>query len=271
MGVFPLHLWLPVVFERGRAPLVVVTVVSPLGSFAMARLGLELFPWALAPARGWVLALGAGSAVYGALLALSQHQARRQQGFLGLSFAGLVLSGLVSAEAEGLSGALLHAMAIALARVGLLVCLCGVEARTGTLDVRLLGGLFARLPGLATGFLLLGLAAVGFPGTVAFISEDLLLQGLLHQDAPSAVAILIASALGGIVLVRSYKQIFLGPASPHSPLEHVEGTLPREGAALIFLAVALVAGGFFPAPLLAIREEVIHGALRGAVRLLHAP
>jgi NADH-quinone oxidoreductase subunit M len=258
MGVFPLHLWLPVVFERGRLPLVVPAVVSPLGSFALARIGLSLFPEALDRLRPALLVIGAGSAIYGALLALGQHHARRYLGYLSVSIAGFLLCGLASPEPQGVSGALLHDVATTLALTGLLAVVRGLEARAGTLDMRRLGGLVGRAPHMATGFLLLGLAVLGFPGTATFVSEDLLVQGLLHEHAVVTVLLLVAAAVNGVSLVRTFERIFLVPPAPHAPdLGHVADLLPRERLVAVGLVLSLLAGGFVPAPLLAIREGVV--------------
>ncbi|MFT3770841.1 MAG: proton-conducting transporter membrane subunit [Minicystis sp.] len=273
MGVFPLHLWLPVVFERGRLPLVIPTIVSPLGSFALARLGLSLFPAAMDTLRPALLITGAVSALYGALLALGQHNARRQLGFLYVSIAGFLLAGLASPEPQGVSGALFHDVAVTLAITGLFAILRGVEARTGTLDMRRLGGLVSRVPQMATGYLLVGLATVGFPGTATFVSEDLLVQGLLHEHAVATVLLLGATALNGVSLLRSFKRIFLGPPAIHAPaLGHVEDLLPRERLVALAFIACLLAGGFVPTPLLAIREGVVMGsAPRAGESPAHAP
>lgn len=257
LGIVPLHGWIPVLFERGALPIVVLTLVSPMGSFTLVRLGFSLFPSTLADLRPVLLALGAISAVYGSLLALGQHNARRQLGFLWISICGFLLSGLASAGVEGVAGALFHDVAVSLAMTGLLLIVRAIEVRTGTADMRRLGGLVSRTPAMATAYLLLGLAAIGFPGTATFVSEDLLVQGLLHDHSITTGLLLLASALNGVSLVRSFKRIFLGPPAAHGPeLGHVVDLLPRERAVAVVLVVVLLAGGAIPAPLLAIREGV---------------
>ena len=50
-------------------------------------------------------------------------------------------------------------------------------ARTGTADMRELGGIVRRVPGLSACFFLFGLATIAIPGTVAFAAEDLAVAG----------------------------------------------------------------------------------------------
>jgi len=117
-----------------------------------------------------------------------------------------------------------------------------------------LGSLVVNAPGLATGYLLLALATVAFPGTATFMSEDLLVKALLKEHSVVATGLLIATALNGLTLFRTWKRIFLGPPSAHAPnLARVADVQPRErwtGAALMF---ALLVGGLAPTPLLLLR------------------
>lgn len=258
LGIVPMHFWMPTFVERGRATLVALIILSPLGASGLLLLGQDLFPGAWSMMRPWLFTLGALSAVYGALLALGQHHARRMLGFLGISLGGEVLVGLASATFQGESGAVFLAVAMALAFPGLLLCIRGIEARAGTADMRRLGGLSSLFSEMAAGYLILGLSIVGFPGTATFISEDLLMQGLSHQHIGLAALLLSITAINGITLVRSFKRIFLGSAARYAPrLPPNTGLLARERIVLWTLAAALLLGGFLPKPLLAVREGML--------------
>jgi NADH-quinone oxidoreductase subunit M len=262
MGIFPFHLWVPIALGRGRLAVMLPSVVSPIGSYVLVRLAIGLFPVAT---RGWcgvLTAMATVSALYGAVLALGQHDARRQLGYLWSSVAGFVLAGAATLDAQGLSGALVHDLALTIALTGLVLIVRAVEARTGTTDFRRLGGLVTQAPRMATGYFLLGAAAVGFPATVTFVSEDLVVQGLIRTRPVVAVALLMAMAINGVTLVRSFKRIFLGPTSRYLHEDAVvHDLLPRERWVLALLVVALLAGGFVPTPLLAIRRQVESGIL----------
>jgi NADH-quinone oxidoreductase subunit M len=262
MGIFPFHVWIPVALGRGRLAVMLPSIVSPLGSFAVVRLALGLFPDATRRASHVMMIFAVISALYGAVVALGQNHARRQIGYLWTSFAGFVLAGIATMDAQGLSGALVHDLALTIAITGLALIVRSVEARTGTADFRRLGGLVLQLPRMATGYFLLGAAAVGFPATVTFVSEDLVVQGLVRTRPVFAVLFLVAMAVNGVTLVRSFKRIFLGPASAylgdHSKLDDL---LVRERWVSVLFFLALLAGGSVPTPLLAIRRQVETGIL----------
>jgi NADH-quinone oxidoreductase subunit M len=261
MGVFPLHAWVPFTVQRAPLALVIPTIVSPLGSYVLARVGLAMFPETFGAATGVLVPLGAVSTVYGALLGLGQRDLRRQIGFFLVSTTGLVVVGLFSLDVRGMSGALLHEVAALLSVLGLLLVAWGIEARTGTADLHRLGSLVRVAPRMAAVFFLLGAAAVGFPGTIGFVSEDLLMQGLLREHPVMTALLLGATALNGIALMRAFKRAFLGAPSKHTvDTRHFDDMLPREAWISAVLVAALLAGGLVPAPVLAIREGVV-GAL----------
>ncbi|MBL9028284.1 MAG: hypothetical protein JNL21_39195 [Myxococcales bacterium] len=256
LGVFPLHAWVPAVAEHVRGPVGSLTVVSPIGALVALRACLELFPEGVPGLVPVLLPLAALSSAYGALLALGQDHAGRQLGYVWVSASGTVLAGLCSLDARAVSGALLQHLALLLSMTGLWLHLRAVACRTTTEDMRRLGGLIATAPGLATGFLLLGLATVSFPGTATFFSEDLLVQGLLADHPFVGSVLLVATAINGISLVRAFKRIFLGEVSPHAAAPLVEDILPRERVASLAIVLALLVGGLAPTPLLLLREGV---------------
>ena len=258
MGVAPLHLWVPVVFERAPVPWVLSSSVSPLGSFAIARLAIAICPTLFNTYAPYTVVWGAFAALYGAVLALGQNNARRLLGYLWVSLSGVVCSALLSMSSLGISGALLHDIAITTSVSGLLLIVRATESRTGTSDMRRLGGLVKKAPRLTTAFLLLAVAALGLPGTVSFVSEDLLIQGLLHDYAFATVIIVTIMALNGVTLLRAFKRIFLGSGTAQSvDIRRVEDVLFREQLTVFALLFALLAGGVVPTPVIAIRQGVI--------------
>lgn len=268
IGCFPLHVWIPPLGERGPGPLAMVTFATPLGMFLLARVLLPLFPELCARVMPWLLPLGLLSAAYGAVVALGQHDLRRMLGYFWVSQQGFLLVGIAAWNAQSVSGALLYAIGAVVARTGLLILAAALAARTGTADLRLLGGLVGRAPRMATAFLLLCAAAIGFPGTIGFVAEDLLVQGLLRSHGAAAVALLLVTALDGIVLFRAYQATFLGEPAPHGEPGGADlaDLRPRERAVAAALVLLLVVFGFAAAPLLAIRQGVVDSLKLADVR-----
>ncbi len=263
IGCFPFHLWIAPLSNHGPGPLNMVTFSTPLGIFVIARVLLPVFPQVCQLAFPYLLSLAVLSALYAAVVGLGQHDLRRALGYFWMSQQGFLLAGLSSLTSEGISGALLHAIGTVIVRVGLVLIALSVVARAGTSDVRFLGGFAARAPLMATSFLLLSIAAIGLPGTAGFVSEDLIVQGLLREHPLSAVMLLITTALNGILLFSLFVRVFLAGSSPlPGSLKNNEFPefLPRERWVSVFLIGLLLLGGLASAPLLSVRTSVV-GAL----------
>ena len=272
MGIFPLHLWLTAAAWRAPGYSAMPALFTSLGSFGLARVVMPLFPQLCLQVSTPLVILGTGTALYGALLAVGQFDLRRVIGYFWVSQMGLVLTGLAALNATGVAGGLLQAMSSVVEVCGLMLIALEVEARAGTTDMRLLGGLVRRAPRMATGFLLLSAAAVGFPGTISFVAEDLAIQGLLSGHEIAATVLLIVTAINGITLFKAFKQTFLGPGSQHAvALRSFEDLRGWEYRASVAMMGTLLVGGFMPQPLIAVRAGVVDALKRIEVGELEHP
>ena len=120
-----------------------------------------------------------------------------------------------------------------------------LEARFGRVSLTDYHGLYEHSPSLAVFFLLTGLASVGFPGTIGFISVELLVDSAVNANLYVGIAVVTASALNGIAVVRAYFLLFTGA-------RHVStvslGTGLRERIGVLTLSALILAGGIFPQP-----------------------
>lgn len=268
MAVVPFHSWLPVLMARGPYGLGLLLVNVHAGLHLLVRVVMPLLPAQWSHAGPLLGVLGLCGALYGAVLALAQMDLRRMVGFLLVSQSGLLLAGLAMANVQSIAGALLQSVAVGLALTGLMLMVRAIEARTGTADLTRLGGLVRRVPRLAAFFFLLGFASLGFPGTLSFVGEDLLLHGILGAHPLVALPMLLATALNGITFLRAFQRTFLGtPPHGHAPvLETVEDLLPRERWAALGLSLLLFLGGLMPGPLLHLRESQVESLVEGFQR-----
>jgi NADH-quinone oxidoreductase subunit M len=215
--------------------------VAPLaGVYAAVRLVLPIAPdWVLRSIGLFSMA----TAVYAAGMALIQRDARRFFAYLFLSHASLVLVGLELHTAITLTGALALWISAALSLTGFGLTMRALEARFGRLTLADFRGLYEHSPALAMCFLLMGLASVGFPGTLGFVAAELLVDGAVKASPYVGLAVVLAAALNGIAIVRAYFQLFTG-TRPVSTVSLAVG--PREQAAVLTLTVLVLGGGLFP-------------------------
>jgi NADH-quinone oxidoreductase subunit M len=245
-GIFPFHAWLPEAFDRGRLGPAVLFSAPQLGTYVTLVL---IVPQSSAAALSLIATLALVTAVYGAALALFQRDARRSCGYLFVSQSALVMAGLERTSTIALAGSLVLWISSAVAFTGIARCVLSLEARRGRLDLSQHHGGYAQMPLLAVSFLILGLACTGFPGTLGFIGEELLVDGATQARPILGFSVVAAGALTGVAVLRMYFSLFCGRREPSAPL-HVRR---REAVAFALIAVFLIGTGIAPGPIVASR------------------
>jgi formate hydrogenlyase subunit 3/multisubunit Na+/H+ antiporter MnhD subunit len=259
-GVVPLHVWLP--RAHPEAPSHVSALMSgamvKLGIYGILRVGWDLLGGG---PRWWgvvVLVVGAVSALFGILHALVASDLKRLLAYsttenvglilIGVGAAGLFLaSGNRALAGVALAAALLHVVNHA-AFKGLLFMGAGsVVAATGTRDLDRLGGLARRMPVTSATFAVGALAIAALPPMNGFVSEWLLLQGLVHSLPSSTVAVAVTMPVavavvaltGGLAVATFVKAFGTGfLAMPRSP----EADAAHESPATMLVGLSLLAG-----------------------------
>ena len=146
-----------------------------------------------------------------------------------------------------------------LSLAGFGLTLRALEARFGRLSLADFHGLYDHSPALAVCFLLTGLASVGFPGTLGFIAAELLIDGAVEANPYVGGAVMLATALNGIAVVRAYFYLFTG--ARHSSTISLKVSM-RERLAVLTLAALILGGGIYPQPGVASRYQAAQTLLR---------
>jgi NADH-quinone oxidoreductase subunit M len=259
LGIPPLHTWLPALSETLPSSALLSLTGVPLAVHVMVRFALAPLPRALPSEAVVVTALGLVGLVYGAVLAVSQPRLRRLVAFVVVAQSSALLVGLSSGARVSVMGALTNALAVALGGHGLLLAAAAVEARIGAVDLRALHGVARPAPRLAAAMWLLALGALGMPGSLTFVGEDLLLQGLMRPHPVVASVMVGSTALLAVAVFRAVFRTSMGPTAAWN--RTAPDLLPRERA-LLALALAAALSGVFPRPLITALEADADALLR---------
>jgi NADH-quinone oxidoreductase subunit M len=245
MGLIPLHGWLPTLTQHGALGSTVLVVASQSGTYMFVRVVFAFFPGDGGGLLPWLTVGGIASALYASVLALVQDDLRRLVGWLSVSQQGLMIVGLCSLEPDGMAGAVVYWVSYGTAVTGLALAIWAVQARTGTARISELGGLVRSCPRLTLAFAAFSVASVGFPGSLGFVAEDLLVHGVLEVAPLVGAMMIVATALNGMALVRALFRTFFGPARIEAPAD----LRPRELWIVAGLAALAFGLGLWPAPL----------------------
>jgi NADH-quinone oxidoreductase subunit M len=192
-------------------------------------------------------------------MAVVQREERRFFAHLFLSYASLVLVGLELHTERSLCASLCLWFSALLSLGGFGLTIRALEARFGRLSLAEYHGLYEHAPTLAVFFLLTGLASVGFPGTVGFISTELLVDSVVEANIYAGIGVLIASALNGIAVLRAYLLLFTGARHASSVSVAIS---TRERVAVLTLSALIILAGIVPQPGVTTREKAAAAILK---------
>lgn len=254
-GLAPGHGWLVLLVERAPLAIAVAFLAPQLAAWAYLNRFAELASGLPATLLGTAAAF---TALTAAGLGMVQVEARRALAFLILSQSSLVLLGASAGSATARVGAIVTWDSLALAVAGLAMTFAAAEARRGQLMLVRAGEGVSGTPRLATAMLLFGLAVVGFPLSLGFIGEDLLIEGAafpVHR-----LITISAAALNGITALRAYLYLFSGAVTAGE-----QDLRRRESVAAAVLLVTLLIGGVAPRLFVSVTTETEHIEAAGDV------
>jgi len=261
-GLFPFHGWFAGSFESAPLLWLMLLFNGHLGGLLVLRRGVADFGW-----PRWWMDLACGlvivSSVVCSLRSLVEANPRRLLAYLFVGQSGLVVGGMLVANAEGLAGALMHWLVVVIAASGLTAILRLLETRVSGEDWwRRRQGLGVGAPRLATLFLLFALTLAGLPGTLGYCSQELLFNAATERSFYLGLTLALTSALNAIGVFRIFSTLFLGV--PAKNALRIPDLLPRERWPLAVCIVILLLGGFFPRKVLQISAPEIALAGRAA-------
>ncbi|MFT4087233.1 MAG: NADH-quinone oxidoreductase subunit M [Gordonia sp. (in: high G+C Gram-positive bacteria)] len=255
--LWPLHTWLPdaAVSATPASAVMMMAVMDKVGTFAMLRFCLGLFPEASQTFAPIICALAVVSIVYGAIMAIGQRDLMRLISYTSISHFGFIVLGVFALTAQGMSGATLYMVNHGISTAALFLIAGFLVSRRGSRLIADYGGVQKLAPVLAGTFLVAGLATLSLPGMGPFISEFLVLIGTFVRYPVAAIFAATALVLSAIYILWTYQRVMGGPPKPDA-LPDTAGTTSshrritdlsvREKIVVAPLIVALLVLGFFP-------------------------
>ncbi|MER5475582.1 NADH-quinone oxidoreductase subunit M [Streptomyces sp. NPDC002734] len=256
--LWPLHTWLPNAMGEATAPVAVLitAVVDKVGTFAMLRFCLGLFPEASKWATPVVLVLALISIVYGALLAVGQRDIKRLVAYASISHFGFIILGVFVMTSQGQSGATLYMVNHGISTAALMLVAGFLISRRGSRLIADYGGVQKVAPVLAGTFLIGGLATLSLPGLAPFVSEFLVLVGAFARYPVVGVIATFGIVLAALYTLVLYQRTMTGPVRPE--VAKLPDLRVRELAVAAPLIALLIFLGVYPQPL----TDLVNPAVR---------
>ena len=262
-GAMPFHTWIP---DAGvDAPVTFMAFLPAafeklLGIYLLARIALDFFK--IRPGSGLSILLmivGAVTIVLAVLMALVQKDLKRLLSYHAISQVGYMILGIGTAIPIGIAGGLFHMINHAMYKSGLFLSAGSVEHRTGTTELKKLGGLRRDMPLTAFGFTVCALAISGVWPLNGFVSKEMIFHGALESGY---TIFAIAAWIGAIFTFASFLKaghsIFFGERTREVPA--VQESQPAIVIPILVLAgLCILFGVYNKLPLTLFIQPILAG------------
>ncbi len=259
VGASPFHWWIPDVYEGSPTPITALmasaTKVAAFG--ALLRVLYSAFTgltWDWRPVLWGVAIL---TMIVGAVLGVTQTDVKRMLTYSSIAHVGFVLTGVIAANAAGLSGSMFYLLAYGLSTVGAFGMLTLVRDAGGeATHLSRWAGLGKRSPIVAGAFAFLLLSFAGVPLTSGFTSKFAVFKAAIAGGAlPLVVIGVIASAVAAFYYIRVIVLMFFSEPRADGPTVVVPGAATV--VALTFCVAVTVVLGVYPDPILQLAGHAV--------------
>ncbi|KLU65409.1 MULTISPECIES: NADH-quinone oxidoreductase subunit M [Desulfosporosinus] len=246
ISMFPFHSWSPDGYAGAPTAVSMIHagVLKKIGGYGLIRLGVYVLPLG---AKYWapvIAALAIANVLYAAFIALAQKDLKYVIGYSSVSHMGYVLIAIAALNPTSINGAVAMMFAHGVMSALIFSMIGFIYEKTHTRNIPDLGGLAHQMPRLAIGFIIGGMASLGLPSTVNFISEFTIFMGSIRVLPVQAILGIAGIIFTAVYTLRIIANVMFGPRRPEwDQLKDIRGP---ELVPLIVLGLVIFAAGIFP-------------------------
>jgi NADH-quinone oxidoreductase subunit M len=268
--MWPVHTWLP--DAHVEAPtggsVILAAIMLKMGGYGFLRFSLPITPDASRELDWLVITLSLVAIAYIGFVALAQRDMKKLIAYSSIAHMGFVTlgafvawdilgtTGAVTGTGMGLDGAMVQMVSHGLVSGALFFCVGVLYDRLHTRDISAYGGVVNTMPVFAFFAVLFAMANAGLPGTSGFVGEFLVIVASFKANFWYAFVAALTLILGAAYTLWLVKRVIWGEVANDgvASLKDLNG---REFVVLSVLAVAVLALGVWPAPLLDVMRPTI--------------
>ena len=266
----PVHTWLP--DAHVEAPtggsVVLAAIMLKMGGYGFLRFALPITPDASREFDWLLIALSLIAVVYIGFVALVQTVMKKLIAYSSIAHMGFVTlgsflvydiiaaTGAVQGAGMGIDGAMVQMVSHGLISGALFLCVGVMYDRVHSREISAYGGVVNTMPKFAAFMVLFSLANAGLPGTSGFVGEFLVIIAAFKANFWYAFLAAVTLILGAAYTPWLVKRVIFGEVANHHVAE-LQDLNFREFTILGILAVAVLAVGLWPAPLLEVMQATV--------------
>ena len=275
--MFPVHTWLP--DAHVQAPtggsVILAAIMLKMGGYGFFRFSLPITPDASLEFSEIVIILSLIAIVYIGFVALVQRDMKKLIAYSSISHMGFVTLGVFAlflaytpGAAEGallgLEGAMIQMISHGFISAAMFLVVGVLYDRLHSREISTYGGVINSMPRF-TGFaVLFAMANAGLPGTSGFVGEFMVILGVMQANIWYAVLAGTTLIVGAAYTLWMVKRVFWGEVT-NPAVSTLSDINAREFGILAILAVAVVAMGLYPQPVIDVMHVSIEHLLNQAL------
>lgn len=246
LPVFPMHGWLTLALEEAPVPagILLTGIVLNMGAYGLLRV-VPSFPQAVHGLQPLLMTLAFFGMLYGGLLAWRQTAFKNMLAYSSISQMSVVLLGIASLNAMGLTGAFLQMAAHGILAAALWLLAGILVERAGLSHLPDYGSLLRLMPRFAGCTIVLLFAAMGLPGSLNFAAQlHAFIGGYMQWGGLVMLGFSLSWLITAAYLLRTILLLFSGSAANHP--NALADLNPKEFLAAGLLSAIVIIFGFWP-------------------------
>ncbi len=273
--MWPVHTWLP--DAHVEAPtggsVILAAIMLKIGGYGFLRFSLPVTPDASQEYAWLVIALSLVAVIYVGFVALVQEDMKKLIAYSSISHMGFVTLGAFislalvreagnpDAARLGLQGAMVQMVSHGFVSGAMFSCVGVLYDRMHSRMISDYGGVANTMPWFAALFVLFAMANSGLPGTSGFVGEFMVILASFQAQPWLAVGAGVTLVVGAAYTLWLVKRVVFGEVA-NAHVAELTDIDAREALVLGAFAVAVLAVGLWPAPLVELMDASIEQLVR---------
>ncbi|OUD15059.1 NADH-quinone oxidoreductase subunit M [Thioflexithrix psekupsensis] len=277
--MWPVHTWLP--DAHVEAPtggsVVLAAIMLKMGTYGFLRFSLPITPDASRELDWLMIVLSLIAVIYIGFVAIVQKDMKKLVAYSSISHMGFVTLGFfiafkilanpdltneaaMSGAMLGVSGGIIQMISHGFISGAMFLCIGVLYDRMHTRQIADYGGVANKMPRFALFAVLFAMANAGLPGTSGFVGEFMVILGSMQANFWIAFLAATTLILGAAYTLWMVKRVIFG-AVANDHVASLTDINAREVLILTILAIAVLAMGIWPGPVLEVVEPSVQQLL----------
>ncbi|MGA7799746.1 MAG: NADH-quinone oxidoreductase subunit M [Gammaproteobacteria bacterium] len=272
--MWPVHTWLP--DAHVEAPtggsVILAAIMLKIGAYGFLRFSLPITPDASHALDWLVILMSLVAVVYIGFVAIVQEDMKKLIAYSSIAHMGFVtlgiflvfrlmaFSGGTDGATMGMEGGIVQMISHGFISGALFLCVGVLYDRMHTRRISDYGGVVNTMPVFAAFMVLFAMANSGLPGTSGFVGEFMVILAAFKANFWFAFLAALTLILGAAYSLWLVKRVVFGEVA-NEQVAKLEDVNRREFVILGTLAVAVLALGLWPAPLVDLMHATVHNLL----------